>query len=406
MKIAVLQPEVFGGKISHNLEQIKSLYLSLNVDLAIAPELALLGYDKEPPKLERHEAALSELEDLIRIKGIPLIIGVPYKIRDRLLNAALFLSPEGRVFLGAKVNLFPYLDELVGFSGADPPKPFLFKEYLFGSLICFDLRFPELAKRFAILGTHVLLVLAQWPKNRIQHFVQLLQARAIENQMYVVGTNALGKCLDRDLGGYSIAFDPKGEELSSLKDKPGIFIISLDKDKIRAAKKVFITSREILIRRAEEKILSLSDLLIEVKFRRQAGQKMVFTNGCFDLLHAGHVSYLFEARCLGDFLVVGLNSDNSLRRLKGQTRPIIPQDQRALILASLSCVDYVLIFEEETPENIIKSLCPDILVKGQDWPEEKIVGAELVISRGGKVVRLPFRYQISTSKIIEQIKKA
>ncbi len=405
MKVAILQPEVYGGEIDRNLEQISSLYLSIEADLAVAPELALLGYGRNFSDLKKHEAAISELQNLIKSKGIPLILGVPYQIEGKVLNAAILLEPRGCSFLGAKVNLFSPFDELLGFSRAKPPKPFLFQEYLFGILICFDLRFPELARKLATLGSQVLLVLAQWPKSRIEHFVRLLQARAIENQIYVIGINALGKALGQELGGYSVSFDPKGKMLAYLEDRPGVLNIFLDKNKIYETKELFITSREVLTRSAEEKILSLSELLTEVKFRRQAGQKMVFTNGCFDILHAGHVSYLSEARNLGDFLVVGLNSDASLQRLKGKSRPIISQDQRALVLASLSCVDYVVIFEEDTPENLIKTLCPDILVKGQDWPEEQIVGAKFVKSKGGKVIRLPFRYQVSTSKIISYIKK-
>lgn len=119
---------------------------------------------------------------------------------------------------------------------------------------------------------------------------------------------------------------------------------------------------------------------------RRKGKKIVFTNGCFDLLHVGHVRYLGQARRQGDLLVVGLNSDRSVRELKGPTRPLTPEAERAELLAALECVDYVTVFDQDTPLELIKLLAPDVLVKGGDWTADKIVGAGEVKSRGGKVV--------------------
>jgi cytidyltransferase-related domain len=154
-----------------------------------------------------------------------------------------------------------------------------------------------------------------------------------------------------------------------------------------------------------QKILPLDKILSILERRRRHGEKVVFTNGCFDILHAGHVDYLQKARDLGDLLIVGLNSDASVKKIKGETRPINPQEQRAKVLASLSCVDYVVIFDEETPEELIKRIRPDVLVKGADWEEDKIVGASFVKSYGGKVERISFSYDISTTKIISKISK-
>lgn len=131
---------------------------------------------------------------------------------------------------------------------------------------------------------------------------------------------------------------------------------------------------------------------------------MVFTNGVFDLLHPGHVRYLQQARALGDVLVVGLNSDESVRRNKGPDRPISPEAERAEILAALECVDVVVIFGEDTPESIIEACHPDILVKGADWPADQIVGRDTVESRGGRVVRVPVEPGHSTSAIIARIR--
>jgi D-beta-D-heptose 7-phosphate kinase/D-beta-D-heptose 1-phosphate adenosyltransferase len=136
---------------------------------------------------------------------------------------------------------------------------------------------------------------------------------------------------------------------------------------------------------------------------RQRGQRVVFTNGCFDLLHPGHVSYLEEARALGDLLIVGLNADVSVRRLKGERRPILPENARARLLAALAAVDYVVIFSEATPYHLIELIQPDVLVKGGDWAPETIVGHEVVEARGGEVLSLPFIGGYSTSMIIDEI---
>lgn len=152
-----------------------------------------------------------------------------------------------------------------------------------------------------------------------------------------------------------------------------------------------------------EKILPVPDLVRAVAARRAAGAVVVFTNGCFDLLHPGHVTYLEAARGLGDLLVVGLNADESVRRLKGATRPILPEGDRATILAGLRSVDYVVIFGEDTPLTVIEALVPDVLVKGGDWAVETIVGREVVEAAGGRVLPLGFVPDQSTTGIVERV---
>ena len=146
------------------------------------------------------------------------------------------------------------------------------------------------------------------------------------------------------------------------------------------------------------------DYLKVVEELKKEGKKIVFTNGCFDIIHAGHVDYLEKAKSLGDFLIVGLNSDESVRRLKGKDRPVNPQDQRKKVLSALKPVDMVIIFDEDTPERLIKEIKPDILVKGGDWKIENIVGADFVKSYGGQVLTIDFVYDTSTSKIISKIR--
>ena len=155
---------------------------------------------------------------------------------------------------------------------------------------------------------------------------------------------------------------------------------------------------------ASGKILSQAALADRVRSLQRRGKKVVFTNGCFDLLHAGHVRYLQAARRLGDALVVAVNSDASVARLKGPSRPLTPGRQRLEVLAALECVDFVCLFGDETPRRLIAKLSPDVLVKGGDWPVEKIVGRETVEARGGHVLSIPLVKGISTTELIRRIR--
>jgi rfaE bifunctional protein nucleotidyltransferase chain/domain len=149
----------------------------------------------------------------------------------------------------------------------------------------------------------------------------------------------------------------------------------------------------------------VDELLPLIAGHKKEGRTVVFTNGCFDLLHVGHIRYLVRAKSEGDILVVGLNSDRSVRGLKGPDRPIQREDDRAEILSALRFVDYVVIFDEPTPIGLITALKPDVLVKGEDWQEDDIVGAREVKSWGGKVVRAAFTAGSSTTNLIDRVKK-
>lgn len=152
-----------------------------------------------------------------------------------------------------------------------------------------------------------------------------------------------------------------------------------------------------------KKIVERKVLAEQLKVRMREGKRVVFTNGCFDLLHVGHVRYLQVAKAEGDILVVGLNSDRSVRHIKGPGRPVVSERQRAEVLAALECVDFITLFDEPDPLLTIQTLMPDILVKGADWQEDAIVGKELVEANGGRVVRVPLTEGASTSSIIEKI---
>lgn len=157
--------------------------------------------------------------------------------------------------------------------------------------------------------------------------------------------------------------------------------------------------------KTSEKIYSLADLIKVREKWRAEGQKVVFTNGCFDIVHLGHIDYLEKARVKGDKLIVGLNTDASVRKLKGETRPVVEEYARARMMAAFAFVDAVVFFGEDTPLCLIEQLKPDILTKGSDYSVENIVGADFVINSGGKVETLDLVEGYSTTKLIEKIKK-
>ncbi len=150
-------------------------------------------------------------------------------------------------------------------------------------------------------------------------------------------------------------------------------------------------------------IRNLSDIKKLREKIRTENKKMVFTNGCFDIVHKGHVTYLNQAKTLGDYLIVGINSDDSVRKLKGKDRPVNNESDRAFVIDNLKAVDDVLIFNEDTPYEIIKEIIPDLLVKGGDWKEEEIVGSDIVKNHGGQVISLQFVKNYSTSILLKKI---
>ncbi|MFM7842467.1 MAG: D-glycero-beta-D-manno-heptose 1-phosphate adenylyltransferase [Nitrospira sp.] len=155
-----------------------------------------------------------------------------------------------------------------------------------------------------------------------------------------------------------------------------------------------------------DKIKTKDDLMKILPIERARGRRIVFTNGCFDLLHVGHVRYLQVAHDMGDILIIGVNTDASVRTLnKGNSRPIVPQDQRAEVLAALACVDYVVLFDESDPGQLIADLRPDVLVKGGDWQPDHIVGRESVEARGGVVRTIPLIPDVSTTTLVDKIRE-
>lgn len=153
-----------------------------------------------------------------------------------------------------------------------------------------------------------------------------------------------------------------------------------------------------------ERVVSIKKIKEIVKREREKGRKIVFTNGCFDLIHAGHIYLLKRAKSLGDILIVGLNSDRSVKKIKGNDRPIYSEKERAFILSEIKPVDYVVLFNDETPLKLIEAIKPDVLVKGSDWELRNIVGSDIVKGHGGKVVRVPIFKNLSTTYILKKIR--
>ncbi len=396
LKISISQMEVFNS-LEKNFSKIKDFIKFSKGDIVIFPELALTGYKFPFTSFSQKviDSALFEIQNLTNIYKKYIFIGAPFYEKDKIYNAIYFVSSKKIEVVAEKFLLFPEIDN--SFSPGNKRKIVEINSYRIGIIICFELRSPEIARNLIKENIDLIIVFAQWPKERMNHWETLLKARAIENQLYVAGVNAISKIDNLKIPGNSLVFSPLGDVLVERSEEEKIIEICIPKKE-----KIPYPLKTPFLKFAE-KIKTLEELKLILQKRREKGQVMVFTNGCFDILHSGHIHYLNYARSLGDFLVVGLNSDKSVKKIKGALRPINSEKERAYNLSALECVDYIVFFDEETPEKLIKELKPDILVKGADWEEEKIVGADFVKSYGGKVKRVPFKFDISTTKIIEKI---
>ncbi len=384
-------------------------------ELLLLPELFPFGILKN--REEAKEAASKTPEILSHLKKwagrlkIAICSGLPFEYAGgSILNSMFLIPPEGPFLRYDKLHLFPPFNEPLVFKSGKAPKTFCLNtplgQVLAGPMICYDIRFPELARGLSQEGTSLLLVSSLWPLSRKENLLTLLRARAMENQCFLVAANACGQCGDVEFAGASLVAAPDGSLLSQAGDGEELILAQLDLDKIQSLRAFFNSSipKGIWNFPLETKIIDLENAKKRISFMKKAGQRVVFTNGCFDILHAGHVSYLRKARAFGDVLVVGLNSDESIRRIKGPSRPVNRESERAKVLSALSFVDIIVIFSEDTPERLIHEIEPDVLVKGADWEEENIVGADFVKARGGSVKRIAFEEKVSTTGIIGRIK--
>ena len=414
--LGFLQFEIAESDIQTNLKRVREGLAALappEGSLIALPEMWATGfaYEDLAALSEAVPSLLQELEELAASHQVVLAGSLPWRQNgdnDAVLSNTLFFSGTGSVPCRGidKQHLFSFWNEDRWFRAGNRPEPLRVTDSdRVGGLVCYDLRFPEAAQLQCRQGAMILLMSAQWPKARIEQWKILLRARAIENRVYVVAANACGSWNDIEMGGNSLIIAPDGEMVAAGGEGVDSSVLPLDRAIQVELRNRFNTVAPAPWSRDDgDKILPLDELAEKVLDRKRAGQKIVFTNGCFDIVHAGHVEYLQQARRQGDFLVVGLNSDQSIRSIKGPERPVNEERERARVLAALGCVDAVVLFGEDTPINLITTLSPDVLVKGADWEEDDIVGGPEVKAGGGRVERIPFVTQTSTSDLIRRIR--
>ncbi len=408
-----VQMEICQGRPNENLATLRKA-LKDNPpkpdSLIVLPELWASGFDYQqlPLLADKTPAILKDLKVLAGEYQISLAGSLAEKddTTGVLYNTLFICTEQGVVGNYRKHQLFDYWQEDKHFSPGLVPNSIQTEKGMIASLVCYDLRFPEIARHQCQQGADLILVSAQWPAGRIEQWRVLLKARAIENQVFLIACNGSGKSADLELGGHSMVIAPDGEVLLEAGLGPAADVVSFPWERQKELRDRFNTVSNLPYASDDcNKVISVEECRDLLRMRQRQGQQVVFTNGCFDILHAGHVDYLEKARKQGDFLVLGLNSDSSIRLIKGEARPVNPEEQRARVLAALGCVDAVVLFSEDTPLNLIKALRPSVLVKGADWQEEEIVGAKEVKKTGGRVERIAFTNDTSTTGMIEKIQR-
>lgn len=410
-----LQFNVHQGQVADNLATMTRLLARLAPPpqaLVALPELWASGfaYDQLAPLADRTQEILELLATLAARHQVYLAGSLLEKVEEdgqtRFHNTLYVTGPAGVVGSYRKQHLFAPMGEDRYFTAGTSPRPMATPVGQLAGLVCYDLRFPELARTQAVAGANLLLVAAQWPAPRIAHWRTLLVARAIENQLFVVGCNRCGTTGDTTFGGHSMIVAPDGVILHEAGEAEATGGTSLTEAMLTTVRGRFNTVGSTPYLMADQdKIQPLPTMIKLAQRLRQTGRKIVFTNGCFDILHPGHVTYLEQARQQGDCLIVGLNSDTSVRGLKGSERPINREADRARLLAALGCVDYVVLFTEDTPLMLIKAIMPDVLVKGGDWPVATIVGNVEVLAAGGQVLSIPLLGKHSTTALLERVRQ-
>ncbi len=409
-RVACLQMSLQQGDVDANLKEFQRMLAAASFapdTLVVLPELWATGFDYAniEPLAELTPQLLVELQQ----KAAQSRIWFAGSLLDKqegggICNTLFVVGPDGVAGSYQKQHLFQLWQEDQYLAAGKKSQTVLTPFGPIGALVCYDLRFPELSQRQVFSGCELIIISAQWPAVRSDHWRILLQARAIENQAYVVACNGSGNIPVGDLAGHSMIIAPSGKVLTEADEKPAVIRAELEAADVETARSRFCSVAERPWYGQDSDKFVTQEILQEQLIRMRAqGSKVVFTNGCFDILHAGHVSYLEEARRCGDCLVIGLNSDRSVQALKGPSRPVNSELERARVLAALGSVDFVVLFDEDTPLRLITALLPDILVKGADWPEDQIAGAAEVKAVGGKIVRIAFTCQTSTTGIIDKI---
>ncbi|MDY0391186.1 D-glycero-beta-D-manno-heptose 1-phosphate adenylyltransferase [Desulfobulbus oligotrophicus] len=410
--VACVQFPIAPGRIEENIRQVESLIAEHAPGpdtLLLLPEMWATGFDyaqtaafgKRTPEILKVMARLAETHHIYLAGSLTELTE-----DDALPRNTLFLvGPEGVVGKIPKQHLFGYWQEDQYYQRGMSTPPLQTPLGPLAGLVCYDLRFPETARHQVFAGARLLAVCAQWPRSRLEHWQTLVRARAIENQVYVAAVNSCGRTGHMDMAGHSMIVAPDGTVLQSAAMEAAVITSKLDSTAVDEQRHRFYPAGDrSWLTTDHEKVQDLDTVAAKTRLIRRQGSRLAFTNGCFDLVHAGHVSYLEAARRTADCLVVGINTDASVRSLKGADRPVNNEQDRARVLAALGCVDYVILFADPTPLRLITTLLPDVLVKGADWPEAEIVGASEVKAAGGRVVRIVFQHDRSTTALIDKIR--
>ncbi len=412
-RVAFVQFAIEPGRPERNVQTVVDLLAQngpSSQTLLVLPELWATGFDYQ--RTEELAAQTPVLLEQLRALAARYTVFFAGSLAEQTVagglphNTLFLVGPTGVLGRLPKQYLFSAWQEDRYYKAGQDCAPMETEWGPVGGLVCYDLRFPEVAREQAFSGMCLLLVSAQWPLARLDHWQVLLKARAIENQVYVVAANGCGISGEIELAGHSMVVAPDGTVLQEAGDVPVIAGAELDGDVLTNTRRRFCPPGERPWRKNDVgKIVSLAVLQDALKSIGRQGGRVAFTNGCFDILHAGHVSYLEQARSTADCLVVGLNSDSSIGRLKGPSRPVNREEDRARVLAALGCVDFIVVFADDTPLDLITALLPDVLVKGADWAEDDIVGGREVKAAGGRVERIAFEYDRSTTRVIEKIRR-
>lgn len=411
--VACVQFPIALGEVEHNIDQVRTLLAASQPakdSLVVLPEIWATGFDYPRTRElgQRTPEILAAMRQLAGEYGIVLAGSLtdPSPEEQRPRNTLFVVGGDGVLGRVSKQHLFTFWQEDQYYQAGTAAGPMATPHGPLGGLICYDLRFPEVARRQVFAGSRLLVVSAQWPMSRLDHWQTLLKARAIENQCYIAACNGCGQTGTMAMAGHSMIIGPDGTAVQQAGTETTIIAASLDAAQVDEQRRRFFPAGDRCWQGSDrDKIRPLETLQNELSLIRRHGSRIAFTNGCFDILHAGHVSYLEQARRTADCLVVGLNTDASVRGLKGPSRPINSEANRARVLAALGCVDYVVLFGEETPLRLITALQPDVLIKGADYEEAHIVGAAEVKAAGGRVVRIAFEHDCSTSALITTIQQ-
>lgn len=394
-----LQIDVRLGETGLNLAAVREGMAELapqESSLVVLPELWAAGFDY--PRLgehaERTPQILEEMRGLSRRHNICIAGSLPVKEevggQIKIFNTLYFVGPEGVAGTIRKQQLFAPMAEDKFFTAGADPRPVRTGLGLLAGVVCFDLRFPDLIRSQAAQGAQFLVVSAQWPAARREHWRILLRARAIENQIFVIGCNRCGMTDDTEFGGHSMIVAPDGSILAEAGGLPENTAVALDHGLLATSRKLFISAGSTPYRFPDRgKIVELPALKEIIGNYRQLGRRVVFTAGDFETLGPDQVDFLEEARRQGDCLIVGLQGDGAGGANAARVQPLTEQESRARVLAALGCVDQVVVFAAEELLPLIIELRPDVLVKRGPRAPEEIVGGLEVTMAGGMVLVVP-----------------